>query len=89
MTSPLSPTRDIKTRGNHVCALSSSGQMFGQGKLEEVKSHVDMIRSEVELLGKSNNFLPGILEGDLARFSTNRSVELSSVVGRSSSFSIS
>ena len=71
MRCSLSSTRDIETRGNHVCTLPATCQMFAQSQFEEVESHVNVVRSEPELVCQSHYLLPGISKSDLSGLSTN------------------
>ena len=50
--------------------LPPPGEMPGQGELEEVEGHVNVVRSEAQLCSQSYDLLTSILQSDLARLPT-------------------
>ena len=81
VTGPLGPAGDVQTGRDHVGALPAAGEVLGQGQLEEVEGHVDVIRTETELLGESHDLLPGVLESDLPRLPADTGAVISAGEG--------
>ena len=71
VTGALGPAGDVQAGSDHVRTLPASGEMLRQGQLEEVESHVNVIRPQAELLGQGDNLLPGVLESHLPGLFTN------------------
>ena len=61
------PAGDVDARRYDVRALPAPGEMPGQGQLEEVERHVDMVGPQPQLLGQRRDLLLGVFQRDLPR----------------------
>ena len=88
VTGSLRPAGDVEAGGNHIGALPAPGEVLGEGELEEVEGHVDVIWTKAKLLGQGNNLLPGVLKSDLPGLPADTGAVITSSEGITPSFSV-
>ena len=88
VTGALRPAGDVQTGSDHIRTLPASGEVLGQGQLEEVECHVDVIRPQAELLGQGDNLLSGVLQSHLTGLFANTSAVISASKGTATSLSV-